>query len=153
MVKSVKGIFHRSLLSAILILVAIPLFSQLHFQGKVQDAETGLPVQHFSVLVGDSEFSFNKGSFEIELSQLDSPERVITFNAEGYLPVSIPVSARSLKEITVSLIPQNINIQEIVVKAFHSEKRLMDTPGAIGIITNRQLVREPSFTLAPCSKA
>ncbi|MDO9615740.1 MAG: TonB-dependent receptor plug domain-containing protein, partial [Bacteroidota bacterium] len=42
-----------------------------------------------------------------------------------------------------------INIQEVVVKAFGSEKRLLDTPGSIGVLTNRQLVREPSFTLAP----
>jgi len=42
-----------------------------------------------------------------------------------------------------------INIQEVVVKAFQSDKRLIDTPGSIGIITNRQLLREPSFTLAP----
>jgi iron complex outermembrane receptor protein len=43
----------------------------------------------------------------------------------------------------------HINIQEVVVKAFGSEKRLFDTPGSIGILTNRQLIREPSFTLAP----
>ncbi|MBA4410989.1 MAG: TonB-dependent receptor [Bacteroidota bacterium] len=42
-----------------------------------------------------------------------------------------------------------INLQEIVVKAFRSDKRLRDTPGSIGIITNRQLLREPAFTLAP----
>ncbi|HEY3372753.1 MAG TPA: TonB-dependent receptor plug domain-containing protein, partial [Prolixibacteraceae bacterium] len=42
-----------------------------------------------------------------------------------------------------------INIQEVVVKAFGSGKRLFDTPGSIGIITNNQLTREPSFTLAP----
>lgn len=42
-----------------------------------------------------------------------------------------------------------INIQEVVVKAFGSGKRLLDTPGSIGLITNTQLVHEPSFTLAP----
>ena len=42
-----------------------------------------------------------------------------------------------------------INIQEVVVKAFGSDRRLFDTPGSIGIITNSQLTREPSFTLAP----
>lgn len=46
-------------------------------------------------------------------------------------------------------IPMNINVQEVVVKAFGSEKRLLDTPGPIGVLTNRQLIREPSFTLAP----
>jgi iron complex outermembrane receptor protein len=44
---------------------------------------------------------------------------------------------------------EHINIQEIVVKAFGSEKRLFDTPGSIGVLTNRQITREPSFTLAP----
>ncbi|MDP2890122.1 MAG: TonB-dependent receptor plug domain-containing protein, partial [Bacteroidota bacterium] len=42
-----------------------------------------------------------------------------------------------------------INIQEVVVKAFGSEKRLFDTPGSISVLTNRQIIREPSFTLAP----
>lgn len=44
---------------------------------------------------------------------------------------------------------ENINLQEVIVKAFNSEKRLLDTPGSIGLITNRQLLQEPSFTLAP----
>ena len=42
-----------------------------------------------------------------------------------------------------------MNIQEVIVKAFQSDKRLLDTPGSIGLITNRQLVNEPTFTLAP----
>jgi len=42
-----------------------------------------------------------------------------------------------------------INLQEIVIKAFQSEKRLLETPATIGIIGSRQLEREPAFTLAP----
>lgn len=42
-----------------------------------------------------------------------------------------------------------INILEVVVKAFQSDKLLFDTPGSIGLITSRQLIREPAFTLAP----
>jgi iron complex outermembrane receptor protein len=63
-------------------------------------------------------------------------------NAETAFPI------QSSKLQTDSL-PLNINIQEVVVKAFGSEKRLFDTPGSIGILTNQQLIREPSFTLAP----
>ena len=44
---------------------------------------------------------------------------------------------------------EHIDIQEVVVKAFGSGKRLFDTPGSIGVVTNRQIIREPSFTLAP----
>lgn len=42
-----------------------------------------------------------------------------------------------------------INLQEVIVKAFQSEKRLLDTPGSIDILSNRQLLTEPTFTLAP----
>jgi len=61
----------------------------------------------------------------------------------------LPLSSFQLHAYSDDSIPLTINIQEIVVKAFGSEKRLFDTPGAIGIITNNQLMREPTFTLAP----
>lgn len=60
----------------------------------------------------------------------------------------LPLLAQRLEEKSDS-ISHNVNIQEIVVKAFGSERRLFDTPGSIGLITNSQLIREPSFTLAP----
>jgi len=41
-----------------------------------------------------------------------------------------------------------INLQEFLVKAFQSEKRLLNTPASIGIIGDKQLDREPSFNLA-----
>jgi len=127
----------------------MPLFSQIRLEGKVLDAETDIPIQTFHVVVSDNEFSFHEGTFEIQLPATDTQEPVLTFRSEGYLHVNIPFKGNIDKVITVYLIPQNINIQEIVVKAFRSDKRLMDTPGAIHIITNRQLAREPSFTLAP----
>ena len=66
-------------------------------------------------------------------------------DAETQLPLS---SVQLLADSSDSTY-RTINIQEIVVKAFGSDKRLFDTPGSIGIITNRQLIREISFTLAP----
>ena len=66
-------------------------------------------------------------------------------NAETHLPLSsfqLPTDSSDSIHLT-------INIQEIVVKAFGSEKRLFDTPGSIAIIPNSQLMTEPSFTLAP----
>ncbi len=60
--------------------------------------------------------------------------------------IGFPVQSVNIQTDTI---PMNFNIQEVVVKAFGSEKRLFDTPGSIGILTNQQLIREPSFTLAP----
>jgi iron complex outermembrane receptor protein len=48
-----------------------------------------------------------------------------------------------------SLVDTTINLQEVKIKAFRSDRRLLETPASIGIISNRQLDREPSFTLAP----
>lgn len=146
---SVGQCFHKILLSAACILLCVSTFSQIHLAGRVMDAETGLPVPSFKLLVGSDQFTFDNGSFDIQLSATASQQQTLTFISEGYLPLSIPIGENPSKAITVALIPQNINIQEIVVKAFNSDKRLMDTPGAIAIITNRQLVTEPSFTLAP----
>ncbi|MBC8003970.1 MAG: TonB-dependent receptor plug domain-containing protein [Verrucomicrobia bacterium] len=148
MVKSVNKRYHKSLLSVLYILISLPLLAQFKVEGKVLDAETQRPVQSFRLTTGSEEYIFKDGTFLIEQPSLTEETRLIV-NAEGYLPVSIPLTKDSPGVLTIQLIPQNINIQEIVVKAFGSEKRLMDTPGSIGIITNRQLVREPSFTLAP----
>jgi iron complex outermembrane receptor protein len=125
------------------------MFAQVHLSGKVMDAETNLPVLSFQMIVGTEQYTFNNGTFDIELSSAINQQNTLVFISEGYQPLSITVEQGSSKAITIALIPQNINIQEIVVKAFNSDRRLMDTPGAIAIITNRQLVREPSFTLAP----
>lgn len=146
---SVNKKYQKSLLSALLLLVTFPLLAQVSMEGKVLDAETERPVQSFRLSTGTEELTFRDGTFQLQKAQLSEGTILLTISAEGYLPVSIPVTADSKDMISVQLIPQNINIQEIVVKAFGSDKKLMDTPGSIGIITNRQIVREPSFTLAP----
>ncbi|MGE5447551.1 MAG: TonB-dependent receptor [Bacteroidales bacterium] len=146
---SVGQNFQRLLLLVAGILVSVSTFSQTHLEGRVLDAETDLPVSSFKLIIQTDQYSFDNGSFDIDLPSTFSPQNTLTFIAEGYLPLTIPIGNDSSKAITIALIPQNINIQEIVVKAFNSDKRQMDTPGAIAIITNRQIVREPSFTLAP----
>lgn len=84
------------ILTVVFILISFSLQAQFNIEGRILDAETGLPLQSVS-------------------TQSDTI---------------------------------NINIQEVVVKAFGSEKRLFDTPGSIGLLINQQLIREPSFTLA-----
>jgi iron complex outermembrane receptor protein len=146
---SVGQSLQRIVLTIAGILISVLTFSQIHLTGTVMDAETGLPVSSFKLLVGTNQYTFDNGNFDIALSSTAKQQNTITFISEGYLPLSMALGEDPSKVMTIALIPQNINIQEIVVKAFNSDKRLMDTPGSIAIITNRQLVREPSFTLAP----
>src|SRR5664280_389402 len=135
----------RNLIPVIFFLM--PFFSkaQYHFEGKVVDAETELGVSSFIIRADSTDYSFSNGAFNFETTQLPS---CLSISSSDYYPFRLPVSSGKNK-ITIRLLPQNINIQEVTVKAFQSGKRLLDTPGSIGIITNRQLLNEPAFTLAP----
>lgn len=127
------------------LLISFSVRAQIQLKGKVLDAYTELPVQSFSIL-NDSEIrTFSGGIFQLDHLQLPVQLNV---KAEGYYSFSLNVQTLP-EQLIIHLIPENVNIQEVTVHAFHSGKRLSDTPGSIGLITNRQLLDEPSFTLAP----
>lgn len=126
-------------------LISFSLQAQQHIIGRVLDAATELPVQRFVIISDSIEYRFSEGNFQLQLPILPSS---LLFKAEGYLMFRLPVSSGKTT-YNIRLIPENVNIQEIIVKAFQSEKRLFDTPGSIGILTSRQLASEPCFTLAP----
>ena len=125
-------------------LISFSLQAQQHLTGRILDAVTELPVQRFVIILDSIEYRFSEGKFQLELPELTNS---VLFKADGYLMFRLPVSSRKTL-YNIRLIPENVNIQEIIVKAFQSDKRLFDTPGSIGILTNRQLASEPGFTLA-----
>jgi len=145
-VKKIKnpGYIHF-LLSLFFLLNSISLFSQNKISGQVLDAETELPLSSFVLQADSIEYQFSDGTFNLELSKL--PAQVI-FKAKGYFSFNLQVSSGKTN-FNIRLIPENVNLQEVIVKAFNSEKRLLDTPGSLSMINNLQLSREPSFTLAP----
>src|SRR5665648_1021768 len=112
---------YRNLFPVFFFLISFSLQAQHQFNGKVLDAETDWPVSAFTIWA---------------------------YSTEGYYSFSLSVSSAKTN-LQIHLIPENVTIQEVTVKAFNSEKRLRDTPGSIGLINNRQLLQEPSFTLAP----
>jgi iron complex outermembrane recepter protein len=145
-VKKIKnpGYIHF-LLSLFFLLNSISLFSQNKIAGHVLDAETELPLSSFVLQADSIEYQFSDGTFNLELSKL--PAQVI-FKAKGYFSFNLQVSSGKTN-FNIRLIPENVNLQEVIVKAFNSEKRLLDTPGSLSMINNLQMSREPSFTLAP----
>ena len=126
-------------------LISFPLFAQDNLQGKVLNAETNLPVQTFRIRIDSTDYHFSNGTFKLKTPHFPV---LISINAGDFVPLSLRVPA-STNQLTIRLIPENVNIQEVIVKAFNSDKRLRDTPGSIELITNRQLITEPTFTLAP----
>lgn len=71
------------------------------------------------------------------------PDFILAQNySSGQKSQILPQPNKNLEDTT-------INLQEIVIKAFQSDKRLLETPASVGIINFRQLDREPAFSLAP----
>lgn len=138
-------LFYRNLLPVFFSLISFSVHAQQVFDGKVLDAGTGLPVRAFTVQAGSVTYPFSNGSFHFQTEQTPSQ---LVFKAKGYFSFSCAVSSKT-SVITIHLLPENVDIQEIKVHAFNSEKRLADTPGSIALITSRQLMTEPAFTLAP----
>jgi len=134
-----------NLLTILFFLIPALLQGQNQFHGKVVDAETELLVQKFTIHTDSIDYPFANGEFNLNLGKLPGQ---IVISSEGYF--SLKLNSFSSKQlVNIRLIPENVNIQEVTVKAFNSEKRLLDTPGSFGIITNQQLKYEPAFTLAP----
>jgi iron complex outermembrane recepter protein len=132
---------------SIVFLLLIPFLaqSQHYFAGKVIDADTELPVSIFIIRADSTEYQFTSGTFSLNFNKL--PDHV-EFISTGYYSFNLSLISDKTN-FTIRLIPENINLQEVVVKAFNSDKRLLDTPGSLSIVTNMQLSREPAFTLAP----
>ena len=135
----------RFLLPTLFFLISISIKAQIHLEGQVRDADTGLPVQAFELKIDSTTASFSNGIFRIEANT--APKHLV-ITSPGYLPFKLSDFQKKMK-LNIYLIPENVNVEEVVIKAFQSEKRLLDTPGSINLITNRQLLREPTFTLAP----
>lgn len=128
-----------------LLLMSFSSQAQFYLEGQVRDAETGIPVPVFDVQTDSVHAQFSNGIFRV---LKNSRPRKLIVSAKGYLPFKLSdFPEKTLPDIY--LIPEHVNIEEVIVKAFQSGKRVLDTPGAISLITNSQLLREPAFTLAP----
>lgn len=138
-------IFLLFFLLALFFLISFSTKAQFHFEGKVFNAETGLPVHTFVIQTDSTEILFTSSIFHVQSNSFPKQLRV---KAEGYQTFRFSDFQTKMK-LNIYLIPENVNVQEVIVKAFQSDKRLINTPGSIDLITNRQLLREPAFTFAP----
>lgn len=136
---------YRKLLPVFFYLISLSSLAQPRIFGQVTDAYTRLPLQEFVINHDSITRQFSAGEFQLLIERFPATIKVL---APGYLPVRMVVNSGKLP-LTISLIPENIPIQEIRVSAFLSNKRLFDSPGQIGLLTHRQLTVEPTFTLAP----
>ena len=138
-------IFRLVIVPCLFHLLSLSVYAQYPVQGIVIDAQTKAPVQAFVIQLDSTKTSFVNGNFQL---RIDKQSASLTISSKGYLIAVVLVSSATTNYV-IKLIPENVNIQEVVVRAFNSEKKLADTPGSIDLITNQQLRTQPNFTLAP----
>ncbi len=144
--KSVKNFTRcRNLLPVFFYLISLSAMAQFNLKGHVSDAATDLPINTFTVTADSVTTSFNNGEFQLQVKAFPVQ---LTIRSGAYATAKLIIRSEQSR-MTVQLIPEGLSIPEVQVKAFRSDKRLFDTPGMLNLITNRQLSREPSFTLAP----
>ena len=135
---------YRILIPAFCFLFSFSLQAQYRIEGKVLDAQSDSPIQSFIIQMDSVEYQFSDGIFSLQTTRL--PVK-ISVRSSGFYSFRLKITS-PISNLSLQLIPEHINIQEVIVKAFNSDKRILDTPGSIALIPNRQLLANATFTLA-----
>lgn len=112
---------------------------------KVINSEDSSPILNYSVKVDSIEYSLSESHSNFSINTF--PKQIIV-SSQGFISKELNLSGRS-SYFVVHLIPENINIQEILVSAFESSEKLLEANGSIELISNKRIVNEPTFNLAP----
>ncbi|MGO3805518.1 MAG: SusC/RagA family TonB-linked outer membrane protein [Sphingobacterium sp.] len=139
-------LFKSFCLFLILSISWIPLFAQSGFkiEGTIRDSQTKVILSGVTVRVLNSDIvtsSDENGRFELELPKNET----ISFTYIGYKPQHMDIS--SSKNISVNLLKQGEDIDEVVVVAYGQQKKISVT-GAVSSVGSDELKKSPSASLA-----
>lgn len=128
-----SGLANQLLSAFLFILMSFSININAQVKGKVYDAQTDLPIEGVKVSCNNKSVETNKdGSFLIESTG------GIIFEHFGYLTDSI-TQLNSDKEIIISLIPRNLNLNEIVVKGLLHQSKLKNIPASVSLLKKSDL--------------
>ncbi|MEP0710778.1 MAG: Plug domain-containing protein, partial [Algoriphagus sp.] len=122
------------LLTLIFILVAVVAQAQVQF--RVVDAITQAPLENVRVQNEQGQVQFTNASGILAFPS--STEQLFTFFKTGYAPLSEKFTAG---EFVVELSEKSLNLSEITVTAFESERPLLEQSAAISLISERDFTR------------
>lgn len=129
----------RLLLLVFLMAIMIPAFAQQLLQGTVKDAETGETLIGVTIMI--------KGTTQGTITDIDGnyqlqvmPASVVVFSYVGY--ESVEETAGSRTRIDVSLKPEAVMMDELVVVGYGSTKK-RNVLGAVTKVDAKELTRIP----------
>jgi len=110
-------------------------------KGLITD-ESNMPIPGANILIkGTSKGTISdiKGNFTLDLTSYDNPVIIISYI--GYLTEEIDIGAQT--EIQVSLVPDLLKLDEVMVVGYGSQKK-SDLTGAVATVSGEQLMKTPS---------
>ncbi|WP_345951387.1 SusC/RagA family TonB-linked outer membrane protein [Mucilaginibacter sp. PAMB04274] len=121
----------------------VSLFSNIDANGKVLDAETGLPLTNVNVtLKGTTRrvFTNEKGTF---LFKDIKDNDVLVFSYIGYANIEKTAS----ETMVVQLSPKPQNLEDVVVSTGYQQVRKGATTGSYSVLTDKDIEATPSVNL------
>jgi iron complex outermembrane recepter protein len=140
-----KKIKMRLFIFLFLVLFSRISFAQMVVTGQVTDKQTGQPVAYAMIKAGpDRTFSNPEGKFKLIITEGDT---LIKVTASFYSPTEARVLQN--EELIIGLDPEDQNIEAITVTALRIESRLLNSTGAVSLLTGSQISRNSVVALEP----
>ncbi len=140
-----KSLIMKTILT--FLLLGIALFANSQQKIKVIDKTDLQPIQKVEILDVNNKFlGFTnvKGEFEIPVGV----EGILVFIHSNYQVFTISVEAIITNENIISLSPQLIRLDEVVVSASRFEEKKEDVPNKVDVITSRDIEKVNAQTSA-----
>src|SRR5690625_3947954 len=133
------------ILGALLLLFATDLSAQDTVSGSVADEETGEVLPGVNILVkGTSSGTTSGSSGDFELT-VPSLQDTLVFSYIGYAEQQIPIDGRT--EITVSMVPQALSGEEVVVIGYGTVAK-SDLTGSVSSVDAEDVTSVPTTNVA-----
>lgn len=131
----------------LLAVVASSIAQPRTVRGSVTDLQTGqaLPGAHVLILGNPSgAVADHKGHFSLTS---DTAFGVLSVSFVGYTTVEVPV--RGQDELRISLQAANLELSEVTVTAYESNRKLIESAGSIGTLSARDINRFDNASILP----
>ncbi|PJJ59615.1 TonB-dependent receptor [Hymenobacter chitinivorans] len=141
-----KPLLFRVLLFWGALFLSTSAFAQFTTSGTVVDQQTRQPLVGAVVAASTATAATTDkdGRF-----QLTSTEELRTVKVQylGYLAQDVTIKAGTTNALTIALEPSNTGLSEVQVVGYATEKKLLETPVALSVVTEKDIQRNNSIFL------
>ncbi|MDB4926879.1 TonB-dependent receptor plug domain-containing protein [Mucilaginibacter sp.] len=129
-------------------IIALQVFAQQSIHGKITDKETGASIPGATITITGTTTATQSninGVFELNSA---TPIAAVTISYIGYETLQLKVGT-DVHFINIRLTTNSINLNTVTVTGYESNRRLLETAGAVALLTSRDIQRNNKSDLLP----